>query len=422
MSYSISHRIYRGFLISGIIYTVSIYILVYLLDYDIERTMLSAGMAQQQAFYARKIDGSFHTWETADTVATFIPATTAADPQQLPQVFHGLTPPFQDEFEYPDGRTVLVSVKQMPNGAFYIARDISLLEQRELAHLPAFAAFGVFIILLVFVLSRQISKRLSEPLVRLVENIRHLEPGSQGHRLPEDFKDQELKAIATTMNKFLDSLEEHIKREKSLISMTSHELRTPVTVISGAVEILEKRNRLTEDDRKTLGRIRQTCNDMRSNTEALLLLARHTDTHVKQNNQTVITTVNHVKNELAHAREDAGLRIKLTNTGKAAMYMADSALSHMLFRNLLDNALRHTGGKIRVGFTEDSVFIEDEGHGFAAINPDRDQPVQAETHATAEYGGLGLSIVTMIAEKLGWKVHIDSPSGAGNRIVIVFKP
>jgi signal transduction histidine kinase len=204
--------------------------------------------------------------------------------------------------------------------------------------------------------------------------------------------------------------------------MTSHELRTPVTVISGAVEILEKRNRLTEDDRKTLGRIRQTCNDMRSNTEALLLLARHTDTHVNQNHQTVITTVNHVKNELAHAREDAGLRIKLANTGKAAMYMADSALSHMLFRNLLDNALRHTGGKIRVGFTEDSVFIEDEGHGFAAINPDRDQPVQAETHATAEYGGLGLSIVTMIAEKLGWKVHIDSPSGAGNRIVIVFKP
>ena len=55
MKRSITHRIYRGFLFSGIVYTVCIYFIADLMDDDIERAMLSAGMAEQQAFYAEKI-------------------------------------------------------------------------------------------------------------------------------------------------------------------------------------------------------------------------------------------------------------------------------------------------------------------------------------------------------------------------------
>src|SRR5690606_25355083 len=117
-------------------------------------------------------------------------------------------------------------------------------------------------------------RRVVRPLHTLTQDIRRIEPGSRISRIESAYSDQELAEIASTLNELLGALDAYIRREKSLISLASHELRTPVAVIAGALDVLEQRDSLGEADRRTLSRIRRAADEMRNDVDALLKLAR----------------------------------------------------------------------------------------------------------------------------------------------------
>ncbi len=416
---SVASRIYRSFLITGLIYTIGILSLVDFIYDDMDETLLTVGMEYEQAFYYQKTDGHFQTWHSATVVASFVPDTLMQGNYKLPEIFQGMAPPFQDEIEYPNGQTFLATVKKYSNGTLYIAKDVTMLEQREEVYYWYLFTFAALLILFVFILSYHLSKGLSKPLVKLAERISLLEPGLHTSWLPEEYKDRELQDIARTMNKFLEMLEEYIRREKSLIGMASHELRTPIAVISGAVEIIENRENLTEEDNITLARIKKTTDEMRLNVEALLMLARGTLPTEAYRPQVLKGIVENCIAESVTADCNITNRIQFDSTGKAGENMVDSALAHLLFRNLIENALKHTAGRVWISFGEDRFIILDEGEGMCfadqikLTNKPGSVPIK-------EYSGLGLYIATLICDHMEWEIKVSNMENAGARIDIVF--
>lgn len=416
---SVSRRIYRSFLLAGLLYTIGTLSLVDLIYNDMDETLLTVGMEYEQAFYYQKTAGRSQTWHSATVVASFVPDSLIHDNYKLPDVFQGLAPPFQDEIEYPDGQTFLATAKKYPDGTLYIAKDVTMLEQREDVYYWYLFTFTALLILFVFILSYHLSKGLSKPLVQLAERISLLEPGLHTSWRPKEYKDKELQDIARTMNKFLEMQEEYIRREKSLISMASHELRTPVAVIAGAVEIIEQRENLTEEDSITLARIKKTTDEMRLNVEALLMLARGTLSSEVYRPQALKDIVENCIAESLTADHNNTNRIQFDSTGKAGENMADSALAHLLFRNLIENALKHTTGRVWLSFGKDRFIILDEGGGMCLADQVK-LTNKASSAPLKEYSGLGLYIVTLICEHLKWKINVSNMENAGTRIDIVF--
>ncbi|MDK7178822.1 histidine kinase dimerization/phospho-acceptor domain-containing protein, partial [Micrococcus luteus] len=75
-------------------------------------------------------------------------------------------------------------------------------------------------------------------------------------RLDTDYDEIELHSISDSFNQFLMQIEQFVQREKNLLNMASHELKTPLAVMLGGLDILDKRGNLSPKDEVTLQRIR----------------------------------------------------------------------------------------------------------------------------------------------------------------------
>ena len=122
------------------------------------------------------------------------------------------------------------------------------------------------------------------------------------------------------------------------------------------------------------------------------------------------TSWNHVDTAQATLHTDDGL-----NKGDGLVLRAHEERLQRLLENLFRNAVEHAGGEatVRVGTLPGGFFVEDDGPG---IPPGEREAVLKEGHSSNEEGtGLGLPIVTSIAEAHGWTVDLTESDGGGAR-------
>src|SRR3546814_446150 len=161
-----------------------------------------------------------------------------------------------------------------------------------------------------------------------------------------DYMDAELHTIAMTFNRFLEELESYVRREQSLLNLASHELRTPIAVMSGALDILESRNQLNPNDQTTLKRIRKACDEMGDNVNILLQLARREPSGQVQAVFDMYPVAQQVIHDLKVSHH-IGDRVVL-NEQSTLTVKADPVMVRMLLRNLVQNADQHTNNDIQV--------------------------------------------------------------------------
>src|SRR5690606_23369210 len=133
---------------------------------------------------------------------------------------------------------------------------------------------GVVVLVLGALLAHLTTRRLVTPLRQLTDHIRVTQPAPRMPRISRTFKDRELREIADTFNLFLDEIETYVRREQSLLGLASHELRTPIAVILGALDVIAQRGRLSAEDDKTFQRIVRASQEMSANIDSILKLTR----------------------------------------------------------------------------------------------------------------------------------------------------
>ncbi|MDX5364169.1 MAG: HAMP domain-containing protein, partial [Pseudazoarcus pumilus] len=249
---SLARRIFRIIFAIGAINVAVTMVATEFIYEDVEDTILSLELAQEREFIEGRIEGEdVYVWKTALLTAFYVPDGKRFD--ELPALFAGRPVPFSAEV-IEGNKSYLISIERAGRhpGVLYLAQDISILEDREDFVQIATALLCAGMLLLGLLLARHGTRRVVRPLHTLTQDIRRIEPGSRIARIESAYSDQELAEIASTLNELLGALDAYIRREKSLISLASHELRTPVAVIAGALDVLEQRDSLGEADRRTL--------------------------------------------------------------------------------------------------------------------------------------------------------------------------
>ncbi|HHJ81197.1 MAG TPA: HAMP domain-containing histidine kinase, partial [Candidatus Tenderia electrophaga] len=280
-------------------------------------------------------------------------------PDGLPIIFQGLPVPFQGEVDTVD-TSFFVITHAFAEGNLYIAKNLQLFEKRETALVHNVLILISVICIIAFGLAAFAGRNISRPVVRLTSQLGALETETSGMRMNTDYEDSELTEIAHAMNHFLQRLEDSVTRERNLISMASHELKTPVSVILGAARVIESRGKLNPNDEITLNRIIDAAKEMSSNIHALLNLSRRT----KETANEVFywsELFESIRQDYQLQNPHLARRLQLSYIDANDEMFADQVLIKILLHNLINNALNHTHGDVKIILDDSTLTVLDEG-------------------------------------------------------------
>ncbi|WP_245921562.1 sensor histidine kinase [Bowmanella denitrificans] len=217
------------------------------------------------------------------------------------------------------------------------------------------------------------------------------------------FGDDEVGVLAATIERTLERISAFVTRERYFTSSASHELRTPITVITGALELLEH-SELSASDRKALDRVRRATLDMKTTIDMFLCLARETDDGLYHQQFFVTPLVSHAIDQQRHLLSRKQIDVDVDHLANPSISGHPQAFA-IAVNNLVRNAFEHTltdQGPITIRIKEHELLITNQLSGEA---DEQHMP----TEASPQGYGLGLGIVQRLCERNGWSfsLHAD---------------
>lgn len=289
----------------------------------------------------------------------------------------------------------------------------------EKVELIIYSAFGVtFLGFLLFaaLLGGFVARRVVNPMTALADAVSSRVPG-----LPLLERRDELGTLARAFHFHTEELRGFLDRERYFTGDVSHELRSPLTVIMGAAEILMTQSS-DESVRVPAERIYRAANDAAECVTVLLLLARAPE--LADLPPVAVKGVALAEVE-RHQSMVANKPVTLECDGIHDFAVrAPPELCTAAIGNLVRNACQYTEhGFVRVRLEGRNVIVEDTGPGLPALVRATLTQSSARVPSTGSAGtGLGLALARRICEFLGATLSHSDRTGGGSSFTIAFPP
>jgi len=313
-------------------------------------------------------------------------------------------------------RYLRVLVRDTEFGRLYITYDVTT-QLREQRIASGILAVGVFTtIILTAWLAYAVSGLLVDPVTRLANRLSDIDPRQRHLRIGNDFANNELAAIAGSIDSFLERLDGFVEREQSFTSTASHELRTPLAVIQGAIELLSAHTHELPQTHKAIARIQRAVREMADFTDALLLLSREDrNTDTPDNECNVNTLLLRIVDDQQSMSPD---RIITTNIVETPLLVkSPDSMCAMVISNLLRNALQHCDVRgVQVILDQQKLVVRNAGR----LDDTQSSNLFQRGFTTRSGGhGMGLYLARRICERYGWQIALQTVQNdpASNSIV-----
>lgn len=229
--------------------------------------------------------------------------------------------------------------------------------------------------------------------------------------------------------KALSPVENAHNQQKQFVSNASHEMRVPLSILSGEMEVAMRRNRAAEEYRKIIISAKEEIDRLKILIENLLFLARSDYAKQVISFQPVDVTdlLNSLIAEFHLKITQNKLRVKLIPDEEMVILNAQSQMINILFSNLLDNAIKYTPDRgqivieIKKSKRDAVISIKDTGIGIKKVNVEKifDRFYQVDELRSKTKGfGLGLAIVKSIVEMHSGRIIVNSKLGVGSTFTV----
>ncbi len=357
-----------------------------------------------------------YRWQDSDTLRLFTIDGSAGVPESLRTLHPGL----HDGVLVNDRASAVMIRDTDTLGRLALVLDINdFHELEEFATRWVMLAGVVMIIVTVLMASFGVS-RLVRPLSSLATRIDHLKPGVAGQRVTVDPRgSSELYVIADAVNDYLARNEQFVERERAFITTTSHELRTPIAVITGAAELALGQPALPDRARAQMQRVHRTAQGVEQLIQLLLVLARDPARLVALGERIALDQlVPDIIEDHRHLMGDKDLRIDVDGLAPVEI-IAPLGVVQAAIGNLLRNAIENSGrGTIHIQLSREAVVtLQDPGHG---MSPEEIAAVHARMARgdRNEQGGIGLELIAKLCDHLGWALQIEPCAPRGTKVIL----
>jgi len=256
----------------------------------------------------------------------------------------------------------------------------------------------------------------------------------------------EISRLIETFNEMISRLDQSFRQMKQFSSDASHELKTPLTILKGEIEVMLRRERTSNEYQQTLTSNLEEINRMSQIVEDLLTLSKADTGEIKLNKEKInlIEVLNGVIAQMDRMARSKNLHLSASNHHEDIHLFADALRLRELFINLIENGIKYTeeGGSIRVIIEKEflppvtdqsdraererresvKIIVSDTGIGIAKEDQERifDRFFRVDKARSREQGGsgLGLSICKWIVEAHQGEIEVESELGKGSSFTV----
>ena len=237
------------------------------------------------------------------------------------------------------------------------------------------------------------------PVYALTAHARAVREGRSEVPPPDHFGTPEFSELGRSVIDMGETLQNRANSLRAYADHVTHELKSPLTAISGAAELLEddmppqERAALAKTIKTSARRMEQLLNDLRKHAQA------------SRSGSTGETDLARAAQEVA-----AGIPVRVATSGLVPLSADDL---QVVLTQLVRNATDHGASEVTLDWQDDSLRIEDNGAGIADGNTDRIFDPFFTTRRETGGTGMGLSIVQTLLASRGARIrHVPTDKGA----------
>lgn len=264
-------------------------------------------------------------------------------------------------------------------------------------------------------------KKLKIPIAQLQNGVEKIQEDNLDFHV-EYNEDDELGELCCSMEKMRSelwqkqkALWESLEQRKLLNASVAHDIRTPITVLKGYLDYLEKmipQDKLTEDMLlDTVSSMQGAVNRLEQYVDCVRDVEKIENIEIEKRPENVKRLLDEMRSNVQQLETNKEILIS-SNIMTMDEVRLDKSVLFRMFENLLQNALRYAKKQVRINISQKKDFliltVEDDGNGFAGKDLENAATVFYSSDKEGQHFGIGLSICRILCEKHGGLLSISN--------------
>ena len=268
------------------------------------------------------------------------------------------------------------------------------------------------------------------PVTEIIRQAESIDMSSAPHRLSAKTETDELSRLVSVLNTMLARIDTAFQNQRRFLADAGHEIKTPLTILRGDVEVALRRQRPASEYRTVLEQALEDLKEVSSLAEGLITLARSDSEGLEPGraNVSVQELLRKVQSRYSKAALIAGVKLNVDVDG-ALFVKGDAGFLERALSNLVDNAIKYGrgGGEVSLSASPaqaSMVLIEVTDRGPGIPESERvhvfERFYRGEMARRSTRGsGLGLAIVKAIIESHDGQIRLQSETGHRTTLSLV---
>jgi signal transduction histidine kinase len=288
-----------------------------------------------------------------------------------------------------------------------------------------FVSLPLVLIAILIATNIIISRSLAQIKI-VLDEVKDAKMGNPFLKIQKTDVAKEIDELIDTFNTLLEKIHLSHKKVREFGQNASHELKTPLTIIKGEVDVGLRRDRDGDEYKNILKIVQSEVFHLQDIIEKILFLSNNDENMIKESfaEDSILRVIQEVLDEKKTLANAKNIEIVVLEMVDVRLFV-NSIFLKIAIGNLVENAVKYSknNSKIEISLTKDSLSIKDFGLGISKEDIenifDRFYRVD-KVRSNASGSGLGLSIVKTIVDIHGFNIFVDSVEGKYTLFNIVF--